>query len=515
MAYELHLDRLLRAHQAELAALADAWLEAGADGFIVASDNRPLMAWPIGFSQNGAPSIKAPIEQRGLLLGELRVSGVTGTLQAARLAADARMLASLINLEADLDQMAAELVEAHDQLLALYDLSRSGRRTLALQETLATLTREAARLLHASGAFLGISDEGGERIIVQYPERSLSLELLAALLARARTAPGEIRLEREECTAQGLRGLDNLVLIPIEVKGVHNAGLGLYHASGGGVFDSPALKLARSVAEQSGMQIENALFHQEALANARIEAEMALARRVQMHLLPQQAPRVPGLDIYAITNPALQVGGDFYDFIPPFEDNFLFSVGDVSGKGLSAALLMAITRTALRSFAHSRPDARALDILASVNADLYNDFTEVGMFATAFLGQYIPETGVLTYVNAGHSPVIYCPRGSEARLLRADGTALGILSVSLCSAQTLQMNPGDVLIVATDGFSEARNAAGELVGYDRLCRITESLAHRSARGITDGWLTAIQEHVQGHPQGDDLTLLVLKGDEGS
>ena len=135
-------------------------------------------------------------------------------------------------------------------------------------------------------------------------------------------------------------------------------------------------------------------------------------------------------DIHGVCRPALQVGGDFYDYFVSAKTigrPFTFAVGDVSGKGLSAALLMAMTRTNLRGNALRTADCTPETILARANEDLYDDFTEVGMMATVLVGQYDPASGMLSYANAGHSPVILCPAGGPARLLEADGPAMGVL----------------------------------------------------------------------------------------
>jgi sigma-B regulation protein RsbU (phosphoserine phosphatase) len=283
-------------------------------------------------------------------------------------------------------------------------------------------------------------------------------------------------------------------------------------AEGRAPFASPEIKLAHAIAEQAGSQIENVLLHEETVAQARLETEMVLARSVQKRLLPNRAPSVPGLVLHGRTVPALQVGGDFYDFITtPAQGTRLctFAVGDVSGKGLSAALVMAMTRTVLRSKANG--GASPAQVLDGANAELYDDFTEVAMFATAFVGQYNPNTQALCFANAGHSPVIYCPSGGPARLLEADGTALGVLPVSLCEDYALPFGPGELLIMGTDGFSEATNAAGEMFGYERLLRLVESLADKPAEAILDALFAAIGSFAAGHLQEDDRTLVVAKG----
>ena len=307
----------------------------------------------------------------------------------------------------------------------------------------------------------------------------------------------------------------NLFVVPLPFREQPNvmAALGLWLNLPAAAL-SPTLKLARSIAEQAGAQLEIAVLHEQLVAQARLQAEMELARQVQLDLLPHRTPSVAGLDIHGVSRPALQVGGDFYDYFVSAKTigrPFTFAVGDVSGKGLSAALLMAMTRTNLRGNALRTMDCTPETILARANQDLYDDFTEVGMMATVFVGQYDPAAGTLSYANAGHSPVILCPAGGPARLLEADGPAMGVLPDSLSSNETIPFGPGDILVVATDGFNEERNDQGEFYGIERLLRHVEVLASYPASDIAKALLAAVEQFSTGTMQDDDQTVVVLKG----
>jgi sigma-B regulation protein RsbU (phosphoserine phosphatase) len=232
---------------------------------------------------------------------------------------------------------------------------------------------------------------------------------------------------------------------------------------------------------------------------------------VQLDLLSHQLPIVPGLDLYASSRPALQVGGDFFDFIIGDGRPFLFSLGDVTGKGLSAALLMTMTRSAIHSKAQFMPYPTPEAVMRQSNEDLYNDFTRVGVFATVFVGQYDPDGQKLLYANAGHAPVIYRPFDGEPELLRADSTAIGILPVSHCRNQSLNMRPGDLLVVATDGFSDARNSRDETFDIERLIDLIDQLAPQAAGEIADAMFETVDRFGGGRNQDDDQTLVVIKG----
>jgi sigma-B regulation protein RsbU (phosphoserine phosphatase) len=249
----------------------------------------------------------------------------------------------------------------------------------------------------------------------------------------------------------------------------------------------------------------------ELVVQARLRTEMDMAAKIQLQLLPQQFPQVNGLDIYAHSNPAEQVGGDFYDFSAYKDRPFVFAIGDISGKGLPAALFMTMTRIVLHTTARSLPSVDPKAILTRVNEDLYEDFSEVGMFTTVFAGCYDTRSAQLSYANAGHSPVIYCPKGGPAVLLEADAPMLGILPTCTCTNHVLPFRTDDVLVAATDGLNESFNADGEMFGYERLLKTVETLAHLPSSQIGSELLRTINQFTRGYVQSDDQTFIILKG----
>lgn len=243
----------------------------------------------------------------------------------------------------------------------------------------------------------------------------------------------------------------------------------------------------------------------------RIKSEVDITASIQLQLLPHKFPRLDDLDLYAYSRPAAQVGGDFYEFTAQKDRPLVFAVGDISGKGLPAAMLMAMTRIVLHGAARFMPVIHPKAIISRVNEDLYDDFTEVGMFATVFTGCYDSNSRLLSYANAGHSPVVYCPVRGKARLLEADGPAIGVLPTNLCENNCFTFHPGDVLVVATDGFNEAYDLSGEMFGYKRFLDLIEELSPHTAEEIATGLLTAIDQFASGHEQHDDQTLIIVKG----
>ncbi len=512
------LASVVHTHREQLATLAAAWLAAGAGAFSIRDADGILAQWGADGSpvtpDKGTPDLVAPIAgPTGSVLGELCLHGRVPAA-AGRLAADAALIAVMAETAGELDSVVEALAETEDQLLALYELTRPGPSRLNVDQILSSTARQAARLVKAEGAFVVLHGS----MVVQQPPALAPDETQRALFAQLQTAGHELLLARGSGMAYWPAAADSLFLAPLytDEQGAIAACLGLWLNRPAAAL-SPDLKLARSIAEQAGAQLEIGLLHQKLIAQARLEAELELARKVQLGLLPRRPPQVAGLDLYAASRPALQVGGDFYDFYIPRPraggaQGAVFAVGDVTGKGISAALLMAMTRTALRVGVNGpAAEHTPADILRHANADLYDDFTEVDMMASIFVGQYDTERRLLTYANDGHSPVILCPRGEHARLLVADGPMVGVLPVSLAQNQSVPFAPGDVLAILTDGFNEAADAGGELFSIERLERLIEATAALPARAIGERLHAEVERFSAGQAQADDQTLIIVKG----
>jgi sigma-B regulation protein RsbU (phosphoserine phosphatase) len=242
----------------------------------------------------------------------------------------------------------------------------------------------------------------------------------------------------------------------------------------------------------------------------RLKFEMDLARRVQLSLFPKIPPSIPGLDLSGFFRSASHVGGDFYDFIVGPDHSLTFFVGDVSGKGMAAAMLMTMTRAILRAEINSSVVPTPETILQNVNAKLLADFIETGMFVTIFVAQYHPTSREIMFANAGHSPVIFRPINGKPRLLEADGIPLGISETDLSKNHHLCLAQGDLLVAMTDGISEARNRHGECYGIPRLLKHSQKLNDQSALEISNALLRAVGHFSGSEPQADDQTILVLR-----
>ncbi len=502
------LAAVVSAQRSQFSAMAEAWLASGATTFSIWAEGTLLGCWPQA-SFAGPPSMKAAIQVNGREIGEIQVAGLSGPAAEAVLLSEAGLVARLARMEKEIKGMTARLIDTQDQLLAVYDLTEATRNYLDMGDLLNQLAFKTTQLGTTEGAAFLLELPGQELRLEHYPQPFLDETLLRSSFEKVKTTENELVLNFSE-SEMALSGLRNLLLMPIQVRGEICSALALINKREGD-FLSPDTKLARVIASHAGSRIEHLLLYQESLEQAKLQVEADLAQQVQLNLLPKTSPQIDGLDLWAGSRPASQVGGDFYDFVSSRGRPFTFAVGDVSGKGMPAALLMAMTRTVMRTKTNVDPTPTPEVILNNCNTELYDDFTEVSMFATAFIGQFHPQNRQLLFANAGHSPVIFCPHEGEARLLEADGTALGVLPTSLSKDQEIAFGEGDVLVVATDGFSEATNGKDELFGYERLMKVIEKLAVKSAREVVEGLFETVNQYSAGLPQADDQTVIVIKG----
>ncbi|OQA07972.1 MAG: Phosphoserine phosphatase RsbU [Firmicutes bacterium ADurb.Bin373] len=242
-----------------------------------------------------------------------------------------------------------------------------------------------------------------------------------------------------------------------------------------------------------------------------IEGELRVAREIQMSIVPKifpPFPERPELDMFAILEPAKEVGGDLYDFFLLDDDHLCFTVGDVSGKGVPASLYMAVTKTLIKAKADIKlgPD----EILYRVNNELCKD-NDSGMFVTEFLGILTISTGELVFSNGGHNiPYLRKQNGEVAPLPKAPGVALGVMEDFEYFCASVQLEAGDSVVLYTDGVTEAMNPAGELLREEHLENILRELNGKTAQEEVGHILHSTRQFMNGANQADDITILVIK-----
>jgi sigma-B regulation protein RsbU (phosphoserine phosphatase) len=268
----------------------------------------------------------------------------------------------------------------------------------------------------------------------------------------------------------------------------------------------PTAGLLLSPFVYSGIQAHRFLFVEQ---RDKLRAkELGIATRIQRGLLPHASPRVPRLDVHGVNLPAMEVGGDYYDWITDSRQGLTFAVGDVEGKGIGASLLMVHLHSSFHTEAREERPPRA--IVEAMHRSLHAA-AEARQFATFFLGRIDREARALTYCSAGHNPALLV-RGQTVKWLDATGLPLGmILDGPPFEEQVVDLAPGDVLIVYSDGITEYPKGT-VLYGEDRLAAASTRLAATgaSAQAIADGLLADVRAFAGTSPAGDDLTLVVIR-----
>ncbi len=242
--------------------------------------------------------------------------------------------------------------------------------------------------------------------------------------------------------------------------------------------------------------------------------ELEFAGNIQASFLPEEVPAMDGWDIAASLTPARQTSGDFYDFIPLGHGKLGLVVADVADKGTGAALYMALSRTLIRTHALQFPDSPA-EALRLSNERILAD-TRANQFVTVFYGVLNLETGEMVYCNAGHNPafVIRSDVTEAHESYIRTGAPMGIFGDLEWEENKAQINPGDVLLLYTDGVNEAQNLAEEFYEYERLLEVTKSNRSQSADRQHNAIINSVQSFVGTAPQFDDITLMVVKRANG-
>ena len=264
------------------------------------------------------------------------------------------------------------------------------------------------------------------------------------------------------------------------------------------------------MANQAAMAIDKARLHEEEVKMQALEKDLALGQQIQIGLLPESSPSLPGWEFASYYQAAREVGGDFYDFIelPGLPRRLGMLIADVAGKGVPAALFMARGSTMIRTTALAKRSPRAALSLAN---RLMLQGRKPDLFLTAFYAVLDTESGHLSYTNAGHNPPLWfrCGKG-QIQELRAQGIVLGIFREVELEDLEVAVEPGDCLVFYTDGVTEAMDTNHALFGQDRLEAAMRASEGASAEQVLDTIVSAIRDFTGDIPQSDDLTLFVVR-----
>lgn len=419
----------------------------------------------------------------------------------------------VVKLEESLDQMFMK--DPADYRNVLRQLGRELQTTIELETLLSrTIDTLAEALLVRRSAIVVF---GGGVPIVRWAGESPGADVeqrMSAIVPRIDEAGASYRLsdriesldpESQHFLAAGL-GLS--LLVPLQWRDERVGMILLGEKVLGTEYTSEDVQLLTSLAAQVSVSLQNALLLRDRLQVARIEEEMNLAREIQRNSLLSRFPSMPRCEVHALYLPARYVGGDFYDVVEAADGCHLVAIGDVSGKGMPAALLSAMLHASLRTQARSMTGLP--EILRNINSLLFHS-TGTHQFATFFLARVDGEHLRVSFSNAGHNWPVIVRRGGERLLLEEGGTILGILEGADFREAHLSLAPGDVMVLYTDGISEAANAAGDQFGEERLYALLHALPPGiAAREIAERLLAAVRDHLAGVDPQDDITLVVLR-----
>lgn len=298
-----------------------------------------------------------------------------------------------------------------------------------------------------------------------------------------------------------------LLGVPLSVKGEVYGVMLAAEANVPPSFHERRQEIISGIAQQVSLTIQNDRLNKEMVERERLEKEISLARQIQRTFLPSKLPRPSGWDLEVVWQTAREVGGDFYDIFKIGSDKLGLVIADVSDKGMPAALYMTVARTLIRAFVREIPSPARL--LERVNRLLVVD-SQDGLFVTAVYAVLDIKTGTLTYANAGHNlPILIHSQNNKAEQLPKGGMALGVRSASRLQDHSIEIRPGDQLILYTDGVTECFSPGGEIFGEKHLIQALETSPKTNARAIVNHLGKALAEFQQGAPPGDDLTLVVI------
>ena len=415
---------------------------------------------------------------------------------------------------------AATQTAEHSDLLAL--ISKVSVTLLAPATLDETLNQVALLVFEAVSA--------DRCLIMLRDQHNQELQIRVAQVRDKKGNLGEIRVSRsiiEEVVGQGrsvltsdaqhdprfmsstmtIQGIRSVLAVPL---GVGEKIFGMIYADSPlseARFSQDHLTVLTTLASVAAIRVENARLVEEQIDRERLERELNLAREIQQRFQPASPPLVPGFELQGISFPCYEIGGDYYDFIRREDGQLVIALGDVSGKGTSAALMMSSLHAAI----HAQVSANhsLAEMISAVNRYLAETIPP-NRFITLFCGVLDPETGTLAFINAGHNPPLIVHAAGTMEQLGAGGMPLGIMPTAPYREGRTQLQPGDALVIYSDGVTETQNQAGEEFGPVRLYDVVTRNLDATASGMRDKIEAALTKFAQGTASVDDITLVIVK-----
>jgi serine phosphatase RsbU (regulator of sigma subunit)/pSer/pThr/pTyr-binding forkhead associated (FHA) protein len=304
-----------------------------------------------------------------------------------------------------------------------------------------------------------------------------------------------------------LSGIRSVMAVPLMIDGRILGMIYVDSSFGTNRFTEPQLQLLTLIAGVAAIRIENARLLEAQAEQKRLANELSVASEIQLRLHPANPPKISGYDMIGVSFPCYEVGGDYFDFIERKNKRYAIALGDVSGKGTGAALLMTSLHAAVRAYATT--PASAPEVVSQINQYIY-DNTPSNRYITFFYSELDPKTHQLTYVNAGHNPPLLVRASGAVEQLDVGGFPVGIMPFGEYKEATVSLYAGDVMIVYSDGVTESVNERDDEFGEQRLIEVMQKNRTRTAAGIRDRIDEALTRFVGKAKSVDDLTLVIVK-----
>lgn len=410
---------------------------------------------------------------------------------------------------------------SEDRLSLLYRLTQTFNSTLDLDEVLNRVMDEVILTMHAERGFLMLLDEKGKlsfRVArgmdqkeIDDPQFEVSRSVIEQVVKDKKAIlTSDAQMDERFSMRQSIlvKGLRAILCVPLMVKEKITGVIYTDNRVQAGIFRDDDLELLSSIASNAAIAIENARLYQVAIEQGRMEREMQMARKVQSGLLPHSIPKHPSWEFSATWIPAREVGGDYYDFISIQDDRLGVLIADVTDKGMPAALFMASTRNIVRSCVDGKKNpkeclTKANQLIASESADR--------MYVSMFYCCLDLQRFEATYVNAGHNPALfYQKRDKSLTTLDRTGMWLGVDSTSAYAQSVITMEKGDLILLYTDGVTDAMDQFEQDFGMDRLKEVLLMHADAGTDEILQSIMDAIHSFCGDIVPFDDITLVLIK-----
>ncbi|HDL18100.1 MAG TPA: GAF domain-containing protein, partial [Bacteroidetes bacterium] len=422
----------------------------------------------------------------------------------------------------------AEIVNKYEELNFLYDLSQSLGALLKPGKIFNIILEKIELSLNADRSSIMLFNEKSQTLDiaaalgfdiqkVENPrvsiEKSISGYVLqngeALMVETLQDIPPEIELKkRDDYKSQSFISVP-MIVSPMKIDNNKIGVINVTEKRNREPFSSGDLKLLNSIASMAAIAIYNNQLLKKVLESERLKRDLEIAEQIQSGMLPTRFPDLPELEIFGRCIPAKNVGGDYFDFFLNDNGCLEMVMADVSGHNIGAALMMANTRSVLKSLIHASSSVN--EILYRANKLLYDDMNRSGLFISVFLLRYDRSKRRLSFANGGHHPVIWY-RAKQNRFVKldADGLLLGVLPEVDFEEKTVILHPGDLLIMYTDGVIEASDASGNLFGYNRIEKLIAANFALPVRKLADKIFREVKFYSNSTDQADDITLQIMK-----